>query len=116
MSELKIKEGDWVVLGDGEVRRPPNIGHNALIDWSGDYRWYRSGRISPDRKSQYDIVAVLPCPPLERIRQLEDALRPFADQAFYYEPPENDDHTKIWDCDLTLGNLRAAKKALEASQ
>jgi len=43
---------------------------------------------------------------------LRKALKPFADQAFYYEPDEGDSEYKIWDTSLTLGDLRAARNAL----
>ena len=45
---------------------------------------------------------------------LKEALKPFADEAFRYEPDDGDSDLPIWDCQLTLGNLRDARRTLEA--
>lgn len=47
---------------------------------------------------------------------LKEALKPFADEAFRYEPDDGDSDLPIWDCQLTLGNLRTARSALESSK
>jgi hypothetical protein len=51
----------------------------------------------------------------ERIAELEGALKPFADLAEFYDPPEQDDDLAPWDFnsnELNLGHLRAARFAL----
>lgn len=42
-----------------------------------------------------------------------EALKPFAEEAFRYDPPENDDDNRVWDCRLTVGDLRRAAAELE---
>lgn len=49
-----------------------------------------------------------------REAELMDALKPFADLALAYDPPEGDDDRKCWHAESTptLGDLRRAKSAL----
>lgn len=52
----------------------------------------------------------------DRIKRLEEALKPFATDAELYDPPENDDQQQLWDYGssrLRLAHLRAARTALE---
>lgn len=45
--------------------------------------------------------------------RLREALTPFAAMADAYDPPEDDDHEIVWDRKPTLGQLRAARAAVE---
>lgn len=50
----------------------------------------------------------------ERVEKLEAALRPFAEEAARYEPPEGDDEQLLWgEFKLTIGSLRRARAAFE---
>lgn len=44
--------------------------------------------------------------------RLREALKPFADEAFRYEPDENDGFFNAWDSTFSIGDLRRARKAL----
>jgi hypothetical protein len=48
----------------------------------------------------------------ERVRRLEEALKPFADDAMTYDPPEDDDHFLAWNSEFKIGALRRARAAL----
>lgn len=47
--------------------------------------------------------------------RLREALKPFADAADAYDPPEGDDDHLIWDTTLLVGDLRRARTALGAA-
>lgn len=47
----------------------------------------------------------------ERIAALEAALKPFAESAQVYDPPEDDDRDIAWAHDFTIGALRRARAA-----
>jgi len=51
------------------------------------------------------------------VERLKGALKPFADLASAYDPPECDDNDTIWHSTLmpTIGQLRKARAALEAA-
>ncbi|WP_062233094.1 hypothetical protein [Aureimonas sp. N4] len=43
---------------------------------------------------------------------VREALKPFAEAANKYDPPEDDDHLMAWGCHFTLGQMRQARAAL----
>ena len=47
-----------------------------------------------------------------RVKELEEALKPFAEAAHRYDPEEGDDLMDAWDWSATLGQLRKARAAL----
>lgn len=49
--------------------------------------------------------------------RMREALGPFAQKAWFYDPPEDDDDNRIWDTRYcpTLGDLRRARAALSAA-
>lgn len=55
---------------------------------------------------------------LKEIERLREALRPFAERAAAYGPPNNDDHEPAWwHVDApTIGDLRRARAALEEKE
>lgn len=88
---LTIKTGDWAVFPHGECDGPLIVTsdgdmvtvalEHGMVNERGDYvEWATDGTPILDGE-EYRIIATLPCPPLERIRQLEEALREVADQA-----------------------------------
>ena len=124
-SELNVKAGDWVVLRNGEVRGPVDVDEdkNGLfpIGIRGDdsvyyMSWTAEGweNVDPEHIPDTDIVAVLPCPPLERIRQLEDALRDLIKDLNMRGKPSINGKGRV--LDVSDGVLQTARKALEASQ
>lgn len=54
--------------------------------------------------------------PADRVERLEEALKPFAEAADIYDPPENDDHHAAWAHDFPIGALRRARAALSDGQ
>ena len=48
-----------------------------------------------------------------RVKALEEALKPFADEAIRYEPHEDDNNDTAWDSDFTVGDLRRAAAAVK---
>ena len=46
------------------------------------------------------------------LARTREALEPFSKEADRYDPPENDDKSPVWQCRLTLGDLRRARAAL----
>ena len=49
----------------------------------------------------------------DRVKALEEALKPFADEAIRYEPHEDDNNDTAWDSDFTVGDLRRAAAAVK---
>lgn len=47
-----------------------------------------------------------------RVKELEEALKPFAEHAEKYDPDEGDDSDTAWDSDFKVGDLRRARLAL----
>ena len=47
------------------------------------------------------------------VARLEEALRPFAEESFRYDPDEDDDNRTAYDTYIEIGQLRAARRALE---
>jgi hypothetical protein len=49
--------------------------------------------------------------------KLRVALKPFADVAKYYDPPEDDENQKLWGISTmpTIGNVRDARQALAST-
>lgn len=50
------------------------------------------------------------------LAEAREALKPFSEEAFRYEPPEDDDDNRLWDCRITIGDLRRAARALETTK
>ena len=48
-----------------------------------------------------------------RVARLEDALTPFAHEAYDYDPDEGDDNQTAFDTSIKIGQLRTARRALE---
>ena len=85
---------------------------NKALDGIKDYL-SSGGLFNPelmDHAAVRDLI--LDC--RDAIDALKEALQPFADEAFRYEPDDGDSDLPIWDCQLTLGRLRDARRALEA--
>lgn len=49
-----------------------------------------------------------------RVKVLEEALTPFANEAFMYDPPEDDDTATAWNSKFHIGLFRRARKALKS--
>lgn len=47
-----------------------------------------------------------------RVKELEEALKPFAEHAEKYDPDEGDDSDTAWDSDFKVGDLRRARLVL----
>lgn len=93
---LTIKTGDWAVLRNGEIRGPISIDNDeekyplvtSSESWTAKGEWLHENDFTRfgghvDR----DIITTLPCSPLERIRQLEEALRFYANPEVYKPHP-----------------------------
>lgn len=52
--------------------------------------------------------------PVDVLDAIRDALEPLAAMADTYDPEEGDDHVRPWGKHLTLGHLRAARRAFKA--
>lgn len=65
------------------------------------------------RKETIDALARADAASRE-VERLREALRPFAEVAASYDPPEGDDAHAAWAHDFTIGSLRRARQALEA--
>lgn len=50
---------------------------------------------------------------LARVARLEEVLSPFAHEAYDYDPDEGDDNQAAFDTSIKIGQLRAARRALE---
>ena len=85
---LNIKTGDWAVLREGTVEGPMIVkedtkhtlypvetGSTCTRSWTIDGKYYHPSETIAVEDDALDIITTLPCPPLERIRQLEEALR-----------------------------------------
>lgn len=48
-----------------------------------------------------------------RVAKLEKTLAPFAHEAYGYDPDEDDDNQTAFDTSIKIGQLRAARRALE---
>ena len=48
-----------------------------------------------------------------RVMKLEKVLRPFVDESYRYDPDEDDDNQTAYDTYIKIGQLRAARHALE---
>lgn len=102
-SELNVKTGDWVVLQCGIVIGPIFVKEEVTTEVKCTYEnkgawasWDANGKSIPinDETDPYDIVAVLTCPPLERIRQLEKHVEQLQDKcnaicACSYDHPDD---------------------------
>jgi len=73
MTTLDIKPGSWAVLRNGEVRGPLRITHTGSITPDNDCTnfWRSTGEYRTGEEWPADIIATLPGPPIERIRELE---------------------------------------------
>ena len=87
---LNIKTGDWAVLRNGEIHGPIVQNNHEIYVWECDgILWTAAGEFlngSTGASVNFDIIATLPCPPIERIRQLEEALRFYASVEDYEAP------------------------------
>ena len=52
----------------------------------------------------------------ERILELEEALKPFAEIAASYDPDEEDGHQVAWAHDVTIASVRRARAALSKGE
>ena len=111
-SELSIKIGDWGVLRNGEVRgQLKNVENKPDIftDPNGELEWYENGRLTHFRETEFDIIATLPCPPMERIRQLEEALKEVKHWARSRCPCHEENPNPCPLCGASVENLEACK-------
>lgn len=74
-----------------------------LTEYSKDWR-VRAGSI--------DVVVEA----IAEIKRLREALKPFADEADLYDPPESDDDLPAWSRDFPIGTLRRARAALKKAE
>lgn len=117
---LNIKTEDWAVLRNGRVYGPLSPctkgSHSWELNKQVDYRmWTAKGAYyRDDYKSEFDIIATLPCPPFEYILRLEKALRPFAEEAANLGDIEKDDQEYLGV--ILCGEIRAARRALGESK
>ena len=115
---LNIKTGDWAVLRNGFVEGPVIIAENEdfpiYVDigniWNCSTWTIEGFSKSPHNPSPRDIIATLPCPPLERIRQLEEALRFYAKPGNHTTSPE-----QPWS-DVEIDYGEKARRALGESK
>jgi len=75
MTTLDIKPGSWAVLRNGEVRGPIQE-QCAYPEWKWEAddgaMWKQNGAYGIGlHEHSHDIIATLPVPPMERIRELE---------------------------------------------
>jgi len=49
----------------------------------------------------------------KRLEEAEAVIRPFAEAAASYDPPEGDDQHTAWAHDFPIGSLRAARRWME---
>lgn len=85
------------------VRRDIDAAENALVSA------LRTAHKVGSDEAAAEITALR-----ERVEKLEAALRPFAEEAARYEPPEGDDEQLLWgEFKLTIGSLRRARAAFE---
>ena len=76
--------------------------------------WVKGKQIDGKTYVEFDHVKSLMKSKDEEIERLREALRPFADRAAAYDPPENDDaESDWWNVNRpTIGDLRKARAAL----
>jgi len=56
-----------------------------------------------------ELIATL----AKRLEEAEAVIRPFAEAAASYDPPEGDDQHTAWAHDFPIGSLRAARRWME---
>lgn len=82
-------------------------------------RWCRTMAKAHWQRNEHDIsstfrtVAEEIDAPRARVARLEGAMKPFAEESFRYDPDEDDDGRTAYDTYIKIGQLRAARRALE---
>jgi hypothetical protein len=84
--------------------------HNGgiFVSLSGLYHYARAEEIVVAVNSHAKHMAT--------IKELSEALGPFAEVADYYDPSEGDDKEMAWSHDFTIGSLRRARAAIAAAK
>ena len=103
------------------------IVHEALPAWTNrHYREHPNSAISERQKMELachacveEALRTLSAERDEAIRQRDqarEALKPFADGAEKYDPPEGDGDTPAWQSLFFVGQLRRARAALQGGE
>jgi hypothetical protein len=92
-SLLNVTKGNWAILRNGELRGPLSVDLDALFPirennlyGNRNLCWTIKGYYIMGGPSDYDIIGILPDEPMKcmemltaRVKQLESALKPFAE-------------------------------------